>query len=838
MENNNNSNQNKEATSTETIRSAQAPQMSDVSSGTDAEAISTIYYKPTLVKEDPLPLDSSQLSYASKLLQASSNGLIPVKLEQDVIIQRISHDLYSDPKSGFRELYNNEARACRIARKSYPGTDPRIVVALNPSERRLVIHGIDSMGMSQQKFLTVYTVLGRSDNFDSKEVGQFGCGRASYVTLSDIMVLETYSRETGEKFAVMGKNGVGYNVLPQPADLDSYGTRIAVTLRDDISIPDLVQYIFDVCRFSGVRTTVELEADIDDFGDSFHAGQYELGLESMKGHVASIREKNGDEEKLLLAVEIADDPDIYLYGEIIARKSSWEEDYTRILDRQSSSSSAGTYLVNVPIEGDPGELPLSRWILNVKDERKFPPTADRERLTDAAITAIREKIMEALKQRLEPALKLESVSDYARSPYRILYTSGTYHYSSGFAERLMPLLDDRTREVVAFVSTKVYVLRRKRHGKMCRTQTKISSLIDRHHQYNCMRLFCVRNLRSAAADALREKAAGEVFEADSGLTELMAKFGVIDGDLYVKENNLKRTTHGEPDTITAYYRRGYSTYTEKIHIDSIVAEAEGKQEKEEGEGEESGVSGHPRQHRLLLPPLIAMTSEQKDEYVQLMEHDTRYRIVVCGRKDARKKRLLAGKCTFLDEFVSAVAEKHVMTSMGTMTVEETLECIREKGMEMALLVYDDPQALAPSTARLLHGNGDGDSRKAILPVVVHDEDSRYELKVFYRYHGVATTLGWRDVFKKVEQGLLDGEGRLDEQKANAMMHSMAAFGGRYPELFELLAHAMADAEYYNIEKLRGCAFSLAAMLDERVDNSSTAHADAAECLAKITERGK
>ncbi|MEP0826830.1 MAG: hypothetical protein HRF40_15270, partial [Nitrososphaera sp.] len=99
MENNNNNNQNKEATSTETIRSTQVPQMSDVSSGTDAEAISTIYYKPTLVEEDPLPLDSSQLSYASKLLQASSNGLIPVKLEQDVIIQRISHDLYSDPKS-------------------------------------------------------------------------------------------------------------------------------------------------------------------------------------------------------------------------------------------------------------------------------------------------------------------------------------------------------------------------------------------------------------------------------------------------------------------------------------------------------------------------------------------------------------------------------------------------------------------------------------------------------------------------------------------------------------------------------------------------------------------
>jgi hypothetical protein len=827
MENNNQNK--KDETSTEIAsRSAQVPQRSEVSSCSGAEAITI--YKPTLVREDPLQLDSSALSYASKLLQASNNGLIPVRLEEDVIIQRISHDLYSDPKSGFRELYNNEARACRIARKNYPGTNPRIVVTVKPSERKLVIHGIDSMGMSQQKFLTVYTVLGRSDNFDSTEVGQFGMGRAAYTCLSDIMVLETYSRETGEKYAVMGKNGVGYNVLPKPTDLDSYGTRITITLRDGISIPDLVEYIFDVCRFSGIRTTIELEEEVDDFNDSFHAGHYELGLESMKEYVVSLREKNEDEEKLLLSVEIADDPDLYLYGEIIARKSSWEEDYSRILD---SKSSAGTYLVNVPIEGDLGELPLSRWILNIKDERKYPPTADRERLTDAATSTIREKLMAALKEKLQPALKLDSLSDYVRSPYRILYrTHNTYYY--GFAEHLLLMLDDRTREIVEFVNTKVKVLRRKRNGMMCRTETKIADLIDRC--YNGMQLFCVRNIRSAAADALREKTAGEVFESDSGLTDLMARFGVMDGDLYVKENDLKRTTYNRPDTITAYYKSGYTTYSEKIHVDSMVTAAEEEQQ------EESGTAACPKQHRLL--PLIAMTSEQKDEYVQLMDHDTNYRIVVCGRNDARKKRLLQGRCTFLDDFVSVVAKKDVVTSMGRMSAEETLNCIMERDMDVALLVYDDPQALAASTGKLLHGyDGDNSSddynRKSILSVVVPDEDSRYELKVFYRYHGVATTLGWHDVFRDAEHGLSDVD-RLDEQKANVIVHAMAAFGERYPELFELLAHAMGDTEYCNAEKLREYAFSLATMLDEkRADDSvCTARANAAakaECLAKITE---
>ena len=94
------------------------------------------------------------------------------------MIQRISHDLYAKPESGFRELFNNEARACRTARKHH-NASPRIEVSIVPSERKLIIHGIDSMGMSMDRFLNIFTVLGRSDNFDGSECGQFGLGRAA-----------------------------------------------------------------------------------------------------------------------------------------------------------------------------------------------------------------------------------------------------------------------------------------------------------------------------------------------------------------------------------------------------------------------------------------------------------------------------------------------------------------------------------------------------------------------------------------------------------------------------------------------------------------------------------
>src|SRR5208282_2299331 len=134
-------------------------------------------YKPTIAREDPLPLGQEELSYAPKLLAASESGMIKVRLEEDVIIQRVSHDLYANPESGFRELYNNEARACRIAARHF-GADPRIEIRVEPSARKLSIQGVDSLGISQEKFIQLYSVLGRSDNFDSREIGQWGLGRA------------------------------------------------------------------------------------------------------------------------------------------------------------------------------------------------------------------------------------------------------------------------------------------------------------------------------------------------------------------------------------------------------------------------------------------------------------------------------------------------------------------------------------------------------------------------------------------------------------------------------------------------------------------------------------
>jgi hypothetical protein len=656
-------------------------------------------YKPTLVKEDPLPLDRAELSYAEKLLQASSNGLIPVKLEQDVVIQRISHDLYANAESGFRELYNNEARACRIARNHYNDANPRIEVTLVPSERKLVIHGIDSTGMSQEKFLTVYTVLGRSDNFDSKEVGQFGCGRASYVTLSDIMVLETYSRETGEKYAVMGKNGIGYNVLPQPADLKEYGTRITLTLRHDIGILNLVKYMMKVCMFSGVDTYLNLEEDIFTEGlpsyrtEKIHtkAGRYRLGTITFAEYLENKVQTVETWRPLVktVFVEAKEDTDFYLYG-IIAIRKGYDND---LVAEIPDSSSGETYLLGTPIEADGIQLPFSHWVLNVKDERRYPPTADRERLSDNAINAIEDRVKSSLKEKLQ-FLDLKSVHDYVESPYKPIYR---VLEGMGLGEYLSEYTIDLSKFVEIAVKTPEYPGRAKIADLLAQSQNLF--YLDSLNENK------IALMRSKVPDAVVFKLSSSKKEPEQSSStvvdafQLFRKFGVRFGEEFIRENNLKmkRKDRIVPEDLPVH-EAGAGWYswgrfrTVRRHTTRMAMEDIGSD-------------------------TIRVPEASVRKYLRLLSMvQTRYKIV----KDERELDI-SGRGTTLKSFVDGVGRKMVQTSDGKMRVTDTIT--RSSKKKVKLVLYSDP-----SITRYMH------SEEHLL--IAGDDDLLFELMAFYEFHGI------------------------------------------------------------------------------------------------------
>ena len=302
-------------------------------------------YKPVIKTEKAVNASVDE-SYTDKLSSATgSNGLISVEIDRDVIIQRISSDLYASPESGVRELLANEIRACHQARDSH-GASPHIEVEFDG--RNMAMRGINSLGISQDRFLEVMRVLGVSDNHDSGKSGQFGMGFASYTTLSDIVFVRTYSREDGTKYAVMGKGGLGFQIIDKP-EMDSYGTEISLTVRSKVNMYSLKNMVRKCAKLSEIPITM-----ISDEGTEALCGESFAELFSGRSVVHS------------------EDMDIAIAD------TTW---YNR----------TQSYLAGMPIE-----LTINGIAgINIRNERKFRPTPDRERFSDAVEDKIRQGVVEA-----------------------------------------------------------------------------------------------------------------------------------------------------------------------------------------------------------------------------------------------------------------------------------------------------------------------------------------------------------------------------------------------------------------------------------------------------------
>ena len=397
----------------------------------------TEIYMPEIITENPVDIEVEEKGYASLLQSAQEGGMIPVKLEEAVVRDRVSHDLYKNASSGLRELFANEAKACRTARNEY-GARPRIEVTINNIYKKITIQGFDSLGIDQQLFVDVVRYLGRSSNFSGKETGQFGFGLASYTCLSDIMILETYSRKTEEKYAVMGKSGVGFQVLPKPK-IDSYGTRITMTIKENVRIYELIQSLKKFVRFSGVETTLIVEDE--DGVNSIESGIFELELETFEEALGKITNSDNYKTKIAtIPIKIRED-DFELYGNMVVDSWRWGasvEDWTF-----KTQSYNNTHLLGLPIESGI-RVKLSHYIVNILDERKHKPTPDRERLTEEASRNIEKRINEEI-AKIFAENEIKSVDEFENHPHKVFYQirnkAGINSYFSDNAVEILNFLE-------------------------------------------------------------------------------------------------------------------------------------------------------------------------------------------------------------------------------------------------------------------------------------------------------------------------------------------------------------------------------------------------------------
>ena len=386
------------------------------------------YHSPTVQVEQPLKVPKAAVAYPSKL-----PDVVKVRLKASAVAQQIAVALYKSPSAGFREIYSNECRAARVASKQF-GANPRIELTLNPKERTLTVQGIDTLGITSEVFVEVLRYMGRTTNDQPGEVGQFGWGFFAVFTLTDELRLETYARETNERYGVTAQSAAGFKPLPdEEVEIAEYGTKITVKIKRDIDIDELVKWIERYCKYSDVETNLTIIHDIVDTKWGYEYVRRKAGRSRLDGSFKDQLRKSIEDDSVVVHEVEVNKPDYYFYGAIVGNEEQ---------ARTDSHDRADLLLLQVPIESEDikeFDLPLTGWVLNVKDERRYPPTPDRDRFKEGSLKTILDEIRSTLQAKFSEDFKLRSLDDYRRQRWRGIYSSSRSKASKFFDAQTLAL---------------------------------------------------------------------------------------------------------------------------------------------------------------------------------------------------------------------------------------------------------------------------------------------------------------------------------------------------------------------------------------------------------------
>ena len=503
------------------------------------------------------------------------DGNIKVELHSETILRTLAERIYSDYNSAIRELYNNEARACRMARDQFHAR-PKIHITLNETDRKLVIHGIDSLGITKKIVGQVLRIVGKSSNMAGNEVGQFGMGFISYSLLTDMMILETNPR-LGEEYALICDGGMLFRKAPQP-NLGSYGTRLEMVLKDNIHLDELVK-TFEACaQFSTIPTTIELETDITNnnynYGrehESYQEGTYDCDQwDSIKDYVMEKSDVsdylddtymkevkdldnnivNVRSRRLSMYKEIHIDNEDYEFFGIIAFNQQRDVNMTQMQNRwtdlddvplthvkvtgHSSKELMKVLLCKTPIitskyeEHDNTSTGfddiggMCDYVLNIKDERKYMPDANRDTLSRPATKKLITNVVEDIITLLDE-YNVDSVKDYNSSLTPAIYSTNASYIHKLLSRSTMSIIDMLDRR---------FPMTGNSYG------SRIGDLIS-----SGRKIIYLRSLRADVMGVLRKhfRPIEVVFIRNNNHynNSLLEEFDILDGDVYKREHKLK-----------------------------------------------------------------------------------------------------------------------------------------------------------------------------------------------------------------------------------------------------------------------------------------------------------
>ena len=509
------------------------------------------FYKPEfhVVPDVDIPKEDVE---SSPLNTLNEGDTIKVGLDSDVIIQKLSHEIYSNWRSALRELYNNEARACRNTLVKVNASKPEIHLTIDPVERQLTIQGNDSEGITVNVFHKSLRILGVSSNFDGKEIGQMGMGFASYTLIFEALKIDTWARVTDEKWSALADGGINFKILGNP-NMKSYGTRLSGTYKDTLKPDEMIEQIKLLSRFSNVPTFIHLTEDTMNYNAGMVVcDQFGNGYEWLMKQRELYQEEHGnreakDEEHMFIPVSIErDDFDFYAYWYLY--NTTW--DSVKLEDIRSEL----TTLIGTPVEAGSmyGINNLSGYVLNIKDERKYAPTTDRDRMKEESMTDIESEIVEELKTIIS-TFKCDSIRKYNKKTKKdkMIYDSNVWYHFEEYME------DSDTKTLIRQLNTR-YTTAPNKHlmslREMINTKKKVVAL---------------KGLRKEPIGRLTKEFNSNVlffrlptFDPEHADT-MMQSFrdvGVIMGEEYIREHKVKGRRRKDTDDFVDISLRVYGDW--------------------------------------------------------------------------------------------------------------------------------------------------------------------------------------------------------------------------------------------------------------------------------------
>ena len=374
-------------------------------------------------------------------------------IDAPLAIERLSRDVYQDASSAPREDMANEMRSAAVAALMH-GASPCIRVVADSESRLFSVHGIDTMGCMWDEFSMALAVIGRTTNAEPGMPGQMGMGFYSNLLLSDTIIFDSHSRETGERFTAMCKGGTEWQLGLVSAPMPEYGARVSMTVHGNVGMGKIRKMVRECARLSPCPVYLRYERSgeweaLPMFSSAKSLCRWSVYNDMRQHHYAydEDRERHVDRissvpspERFVSAMRHSDtDGVVYLHGEkdgvevcaaLATGIRTIRVDGKSVRERsiRSTGRAVDAYLVGMPIHinyeskiggaDDVGFSRARRITIVVKDERAYRPTADRERFESDAEGRLCKKIDEILAEQMAAVRWPSTLADHLRGPYR------------------------------------------------------------------------------------------------------------------------------------------------------------------------------------------------------------------------------------------------------------------------------------------------------------------------------------------------------------------------------------------------------------------------------------